>query len=153
MGAISSLYSFGADKAVQIIQAPFFDKGTQPELWHKNCKITLLIWISDLHYEWLFWIQTFGKIQHCSTLYAHATDFFCLEVLTFNLVIKVSAWKPEVNENVTLSMVNFAINDNHRLCPYNLRMPIFNWFSLIEVFVISQIFGKFHENWSLKHKF
>ena len=47
-------YSFGADKAVQISQAVFFDKGTQPELRHKNCKITLLIWISDLNYEWLF---------------------------------------------------------------------------------------------------
>ena len=59
MVAISSQYSFGADKAVQISQAVFFDKGTQPELRHKNCNITLLIWISDLHYEWLFWIQNF----------------------------------------------------------------------------------------------
>ena len=38
MVAISSQYSFGADKAVQISQAVFFDKGTQPELRHKNCK-------------------------------------------------------------------------------------------------------------------
>ena len=52
MVAISSQYSFGADKAVQISQAVFFDKGTQSELRHKNCKITFLIWISDLHYEW-----------------------------------------------------------------------------------------------------
>ena len=29
MVAISSQYSFGADKAVQISQAVFFDKGTQ----------------------------------------------------------------------------------------------------------------------------
>ena len=51
--------------------------------------------------------------------------FFCLEVLTFKMVIKVSVSKPEVNENTTLSTVNIAINDNHRLCPYLLRMPIF----------------------------
>ena len=145
MVAISSQYSFGADKAVQINQAVFFDKGTQPELRHKNWKITLLIWISDLHYEWLFWLQTFGKFQHCSTFHVHATYCFCLEVLTFKMVIKVSAWKPEVNENASLSTVNIAINDNHRLWPYNLRMPIFKWFSLIGVLVISQILGKFHE--------
>ena len=49
MVAISSQYTFGADKAVQISQAVFFFyKGTQPKLRHKNCKITLLIWISDL---------------------------------------------------------------------------------------------------------
>ena len=88
MVAISSKYSFGADKGVQISQAVFFDKGTQPELRHK---ITLLIWISDLHYEWLFWIQTFGKFQRCSTFYSNATDFFGLEVLTFKNVLKVSA--------------------------------------------------------------
>ena len=81
------------------------------------------------------------------------TFFFCLEVLTFKMFIKVLAWKPEVNENVSLSTVNFAINDNHRLLPYNLCMPIFKWFSLVEALVISQILGKFYENWSLKHKF
>ena len=115
MVAISSQYSFCADQAVQISQAVFFDKGTQPLLRHKNCKITLLIWISDLHCEWLFWIQTFGKFQHCSTFYACATEFSCLGVLTFKKVIKVSARKPEVNKNATLSAVNNAINDNHRL--------------------------------------
>ena len=36
MVALPSQYSFGADKAVQISQAIFFDKGTQPELRHKN---------------------------------------------------------------------------------------------------------------------
>ena len=91
MVAISSQYSFGADKAVPISQAVFFHKGTQRELRHKNCKITLLIWISYLHYVWHFWIQTFGKFQFCSTFYAYATDCFCLEVLTFKMVIKVSA--------------------------------------------------------------
>ena len=91
MVAISSQYSFGADKAVQISQAVFFYKGTQPELRHKNCKITLLIWRSDLHYEWLFRIQTFGKFQNYYTYYALATDLFCLEVLTLKMVIKVSA--------------------------------------------------------------
>ena len=79
MVAISSQYTFGADKAVQISRAVFFDKGTQPELRHNNCKITFLILISDLHYEWLFWVQTFGKFQYCSTSYAHATDFFVLK--------------------------------------------------------------------------
>ena len=91
MVAISSQYSLGADKAVQISQAVFFYKGAQPELRHKNWKITLLIWISDLHYEWLFWIQTFRKFQYCSTSYAHATDFVLFEVLTFKMLIKVSA--------------------------------------------------------------
>ena len=79
MVVISSQYSFGADKAVQICQAELFDKGTQPKSRHENCKITLLIWISDLHYEWLFWIQT-------SLLYFLCTRdrfYFCLEVLTF----------------------------------------------------------------------
>ena len=42
--------------------------------------------------------------------------FFVLEVLTYKMAIKVSARKPEVNKNVTLSTVNFAINDNRRLC-------------------------------------
>ena len=144
MVAISSQYSFGADKAVQIASLYFFDKQSQPELRHKNCKITLLIWVSDLNHEWIFWIQTFGKFQYCSIFYAHATDCFCLEVLTFKMAIKVSAWKPEVNENATLSTVNIAINDNHRLWPYNLRMSSFKWFSLIEALVISQILGKFH---------
>ena len=87
MVAISSQSSFVADKAVQISQTVFFDKGTQPELRHKNFKITLLIRISDRYYEWLFWIQTIVKFQHCSTFYAHATDFFCPEVLTFKMII------------------------------------------------------------------
>ena len=32
----------------------------------------------------------------------------------------------KVNKNATLSTVNIAINDNHRLCPYNLRMSFLN---------------------------
>ena len=36
MVAISSQYSFGADKAVQISKAVFFDKGTQPKPRHEN---------------------------------------------------------------------------------------------------------------------
>ena len=79
--------------------------------------------------------------------------FFCFEVLTFKNVIKGSAWKPEVNENAALSTVNLSINDKHRLWPYNSRMPIFKWISLIEALLISQILGKFHEKWNLKHKF
>ena len=151
MIAISSQYSFGADKAVQISQAVFFDKGTQTKLRHKNCKITLLIWICDLHYEWLFWIQTFGNFN-IALLSMHTQHIcLCFEVLTFKVVIKVSAWEPEVNENATLSTVNIAINVDHRLWPYNLRMPIFKWFSLIEALVISQILGKFQDKWNLKH--
>ena len=69
------------------------------------------------------------------------------------MVIKVSAWKSEINKNVTPSTVNIAINDNHRLWPYNLRMPIVKWFSLIEALMISQILGKFQEKWNLKLKF
>ena len=65
------------------------------------------------------------------------------------MIIKVSAWKPEDNENATLSTVNIALIDN--LWPYNLHMPIFKWFSLIEALVISLILGKFHEKWNLKH--
>ena len=70
------------------------------------------------------------------------------------MVIKVSVWKPEFNENATLSMVNtctcIAINDNHRLWHYKLRMPIFKRFSLIEALVISQILRKFHEKMKFK---
>ena len=91
MVAVSSQYSICAGKAVRISQAVFFDKGTQPELRHKNCKITLLIWISDPHNEWFLWIQTFGKINIALLSMQQATDFFCLEVLTFKMVIKVSA--------------------------------------------------------------
>ena len=91
MVAISSQYSFGADKAVQISQAVYFDKGTQPELRHKNCKITLLIWIADLHYKWLFWIHTFGKISTLFYFLCTRNRFFCLEILTFENVTKVSA--------------------------------------------------------------
>ena len=76
MVAISSQYSFGADKAVQISQSVFFDKGIQPELRHKKCKITLLIWISDLHYEWLFWIQTFGKKINIALLTMRTQQIF-----------------------------------------------------------------------------
>ena len=75
MVAITSQYSFDADKAVQISKAVFFDKGTQPELQHKKCKITLLIWISDLHFEWLFWIQTFGNFN-TALLSMHTQQIF-----------------------------------------------------------------------------
>ena len=57
----------------------------------------------------------------------------------------ISAWKPEVNENATLSTVNIAINDNHSLWPFNLLIPILKWFSLIKALMISQKFGKFRE--------
>ena len=97
MVAISSQYSFDADKAVQISQAVYFYKGTQPELRHKNSKITLLIWISDLHYELLNCIQTFRKFQHCSTFYAHATESF---VLTF-LPLKWSSKFQHENRKLT----------------------------------------------------
>ena len=51
MVAITSHYSFGADKAVQIRQAVFLIKGHNPNFDTKTAKNTLLIWISDLHYE------------------------------------------------------------------------------------------------------
>ena len=38
MVAIASQCSFGAYKAVQISEAVFFDKGTQPDLWRKTAK-------------------------------------------------------------------------------------------------------------------
>ena len=41
MAAISRQCPFGADKAVQISQALFFDKGTQPELRRKKIEIAL----------------------------------------------------------------------------------------------------------------
>ena len=86
MVAISSQYSLGADKAVQISQFVFCDKGTQLKLRHTNLKITLLIWILDLHYERLF-------LKISTLLYFLCTRniFFCLEVLTFKMVIKVLA--------------------------------------------------------------
>ena len=54
MVAISSQYSFGADKAVQISQAVFFKKGHNLNLDTKAAKITLLIRISDILCELLF---------------------------------------------------------------------------------------------------
>ena len=81
------------------------------------------------------------NIALLALLSMHTQQIFCLEVLTFKMIIKVSAWIPEVNENVTLSTVNSTINDNHRLWPYNLCMPILKWFSLIEALVIFQILG------------
>ena len=90
MVAISSQYSFGADKAVQISQAVFCDKETQPELRHKNCKITLLIWMSDLHFEWLFLRSNCRKISFALLSMNTQLIFF---VLNFDLqmAIKVSA--------------------------------------------------------------
>ena len=76
MVAISRQYSFGADKAVQISQAVFFDKGTQQELRHKNCKISLLIWISDFDYKWLFWIQTLENFNIALSMHRQKI-FFC----------------------------------------------------------------------------
>ena len=95
-------------------------------------------------------IQTFVKFQYRSTFYAHAAEIVCREVLTFKMVIKVSAWKPEVNENATISKVNIAKNDNHSLWPYNIRMPILKWFSLIKAKVISQNLGEFREKTEFK---
>ena len=77
MVAISSQYSFGADKAVQISQAVFFDKGTQPKPRHENCKIILLIWISDLHYEWLFGFKLWGNFN-IAVLSMHTRQIFFL---------------------------------------------------------------------------
>ena len=90
MVAISSQYSFGADKAVQISQFVFFDKMTQPKLRHTNLKISLLIWILDLHYERLFWTHL-RKISTLLYFLCTRNILFCLEILTFKIVIKVLA--------------------------------------------------------------
>ena len=79
MVVISSQYSFGADKAVQISHAIVFNKGTPPELGYKNCKLTLLIWITWLLYERLDLVQTFVKFQYCSTFYAHTAENFVVK--------------------------------------------------------------------------
>ena len=93
MLAISRQYSYGADKAVQISQAVYFDKGTQPELRHKNCKITLLIWI--IIYQIFIMNGSFGfklsEIFDIALLPILTQQiFFCLEILTFKMVFKVS---------------------------------------------------------------
>ena len=43
MVAIARQYLSGADRAVQIGQAIFVDKGTEPKLRHDKSKIALLI--------------------------------------------------------------------------------------------------------------
>ena len=59
MVAISRQYLAGADRAVQIGQAIFVDKGTQPELRHNKSKIAVLIRVSDFLYARHFLVQTF----------------------------------------------------------------------------------------------
>ena len=81
MVAISSQYSFGADKAVQISQAVIFDKGTQPELRQKT---DIRVFIMNDY----FGLKLSEKL---TLLYFLSTRnrFFCLEILTFKMVIKV----------------------------------------------------------------
>ena len=152
MVVISSQYSFGADTAVQISQAVFFIKGHNPNFDTKTAKSLYLSGYQILIMNSSFWFKLSENFK-IALFFCTRNRIFCLEILTFKMVIKVSAWKPEVNENATLSTVNIEINDNHRLWSYNLRMPIFKRLSLIEALVISQIFGKFHEKWSPKHTF
>ena len=54
MVVISRQYLSGADRAVQIGQAVFVNKGTQPELQHNKSKLALLIRVSDFLYAHLF---------------------------------------------------------------------------------------------------
>ena len=57
--AISRQYLSGAERAVQIGQAVFVDKGTQPKLRHNKCKNALLIRVSDFLYARHVLVQTF----------------------------------------------------------------------------------------------
>ena len=75
MVVIPSQFFFGADKAVQISQAVFFDKEHNLELWHKNCKITLLIWMSDLHYDDSFGFKH-SEIFNIALLSMHTQQIF-----------------------------------------------------------------------------
>ena len=59
MVAISRQYLSGADRVVQIGQAVFANKGTQPELRHNKRKNALLIRVSDFLYASHFLVQTF----------------------------------------------------------------------------------------------
>ena len=59
MVAISRQYLSDADRAVQIGQAVFVDKGTQPDLRHNKSKIALLIRVSDFFNARHFLVQTF----------------------------------------------------------------------------------------------
>ena len=59
MVAISTQYLSVADRAVQIGQAVFVDKGTQPELQHNKSKIALLIRVIDFLSAHHFLVPTF----------------------------------------------------------------------------------------------
>ena len=83
MVAISRQYLSGADRAVQIRQAVFVDKGTQPELRHNKSKNALLIRVSDFLYVRHFLFQTVSNVQYCFIFCAHTTRQSCYEALTF----------------------------------------------------------------------
>ena len=91
MVAISNQYSVGADKAAQIRQAVFFIKGHSPNFDTKTAKSPYKYGYQIFIMNGSFGFKFFRKFQHCSIFYAHATDYFGLEVLTFKMVIKVSA--------------------------------------------------------------
>ena len=59
MVALSRRYLSGAESAVQIGQAVFVDKGTQPELRHNKSKITLSIRVPVFLHVRHFLVQTF----------------------------------------------------------------------------------------------
>ena len=83
MVAISSQYSFGADKAVQISQAVFFDKGTQPKPRHAKLQNHLIN--LDIRSSLLMALldSNFKKISTLLFFLCTRDRFFCLEVLTF----------------------------------------------------------------------
>ena len=80
MFAISSQYSFGADKAVQISKAVFLIKGHNPNFDTKTAKSPY-----KSGYQIFIMNGSFGfKLSenfNMTIFYAHATHF-CLEVLT-----------------------------------------------------------------------
>ena len=90
MVAIASQYSYGADKAVQISQAVFlikghntnFDTKTAKSPYKSGYKIFIMNGSFGLKLSENFYIALFSM---------HTLQFFCLEVLTFKMVFKVSA--------------------------------------------------------------
>ena len=70
-------------------------------------------------FSYCFYGQSFVKTKVFKillyVLHVYTRNRGFLEVKNFKMVIKVGALKSEVSENATLSMVNTAINDNHRL--------------------------------------
>ena len=77
MVAISSRYSFGADKTVQIRQGVFFSiKGHNPNFDTKTAKSPYLSGYQIFIMNGSFGFKLSDNFQYCSTFYAHITEFF-----------------------------------------------------------------------------